>query len=198
MGRDPDLKGTSDLNSAKARLRTLRNRAVNARRGLSHVHPTAYVHPSARVRRDLHAAEFAYVGPESWLDPGVELGRYAMLAPRVAIVGDDHVWDIPGVPVQFSGRPPQSRTVIGDDAWIGYGAIVRRGLHVGRGAIVAAGAVLTHDVGDFEVVGGVPARLLRMRFSDASDQAAHTEMLEGPTVGARFTSRLPLMPGSSN
>jgi phosphonate metabolism protein (transferase hexapeptide repeat family) len=56
---------------------------------------------------------------------------------------------------------------IGHDVWIGHGAIVLPGVTIGNGAIVAAGAVVTKPVGDYEIVGGVPAKLIRRRFPEA-------------------------------
>ena len=53
--------------------------------------------------------------------------------------------------------------VIGDEAWLGANAVVLRGVRIGRGAIVGANSVVTRDVPDYAIVGGVPARLLRMR-----------------------------------
>jgi hypothetical protein len=54
---------------------------------------------------------------------------------------------------------------IGHDVWIGAGAQVMAGITVGNGAVVAAGAVVTRDVAPYQVVAGVPARFLRMRFN---------------------------------
>ncbi len=62
--------------------------------------------------------------------------------------------------------PIPDKTVIGHDVWIGAGAQIRRGLTVGDGAIVAAHALVTHDVPPYAVVVGQPARVLRMRFTD--------------------------------
>jgi len=61
---------------------------------------------------------------------------------------------------------PQKQTTIGADCWIGQGAKIIAGVHIGTGAIVGAGAVVTRDVAPYAVVGGVPARLIRMRFTD--------------------------------
>ena len=54
---------------------------------------------------------------------------------------------------------------IGNDVWIGYGVTVMQGVHIGDGAIVAAGSVVTKDVEPYSIVGGVPAKLIRYRFS---------------------------------
>ena len=54
--------------------------------------------------------------------------------------------------------------VIEDDVWIGYGAIILSGVHIGQGAVVSAGAVVTHDVEPYSIVGGVPAQIIRNRF----------------------------------
>lgn len=56
---------------------------------------------------------------------------------------------------------------LGNDVWIGVNAIVLEGVSIGDGAVIAAGAVVTRDVAPYAVVGGVPAKLIRYRFSDA-------------------------------
>lgn len=54
--------------------------------------------------------------------------------------------------------------LIDDDVWIGYGATIMSGVHIGQGAVVAAGAVVTHDVPPYAIVGGVPAKVIKYRF----------------------------------
>lgn len=55
---------------------------------------------------------------------------------------------------------------IGHDAWIGHGAIILPGRHVGIGAVIAAGAVVTKDVAPYTIVAGTPARVVKRRFSE--------------------------------
>lgn len=61
-------------------------------------------------------------------------------------------------------------TIIGNDVWIGKGAYIKAGIKVGDGAIIGMGAVVTSDVPDYAIVGGVPARVIRMRFTEEQIQ----------------------------
>ena len=166
-------------------LRAARGRATAAVKGLHGVHPTASVHRSASTPRDLVADEYAFIGPQCSIAPMTRVGAYTMLAPKVAIVGGDHVWDVVGTPIQFTGRPEQLPTVIGRDAWIGYGAIVSRGVSIGEGSIVGAGSVVTRDVPPYEIWAGVPARKLRDRFTP-EERAKHRAALDRGGIPPRF------------
>ena len=127
------------------------------------------------------AGDFVYIGPHSQLPPRVHIGHYSSLSARVAIVGSDHHYDKPGVPVVFSGRPSSRITTIGLDVLIGHGAILLRGITIGNGAVVGAGAIVTKDVPPYAIVVGVPAKVLRYRF-DERERAIHEEMLAQPTT----------------
>lgn len=52
---------------------------------------------------------------------------------------------------------------VDDDVWIGGGSVILSGVHIGKGAIIAAGAVVNKDVPDYAIVGGIPARVLKYR-----------------------------------
>jgi virginiamycin A acetyltransferase len=64
----------------------------------------------------------------------------------------------------ITGLPSRGDTVVGNDVWLGYGAMVMPGVRIGHGAIVASGAVVVDDVPDYGIVGGNPATLIRTRF----------------------------------
>jgi phosphonate metabolism protein (transferase hexapeptide repeat family) len=65
----------------------------------------------------------------------------------------------------FRERRLMKKVVVGHDVWIGHGAIVLPGITIGNGAVIAAGSVVTSDVTPYDIVAGVPARLLRKRFA---------------------------------
>src|SRR5690606_34153345 len=67
----------------------------------------------------------------------------------------------------FRQRRMDKPVTIGNDVWIGHGAVIMPGITIGDGAVIAANAVVTKDVPPYIVVGGVPARALRPRFPDA-------------------------------
>jgi virginiamycin A acetyltransferase len=59
-------------------------------------------------------------------------------------------------------------TVVGNDVWIGYNATIMPGVKIGHGAIVGSKAVVTKDVSSYSIVGGNPAKVIRMRFDEAT------------------------------
>ena len=107
-------------------------------------------------------------GPGCVIECDAEIGDSVLLARNVALVGrDDHRFNIPGETIWDSGRGDKFITHIGNDVWIGHGAIILSGVTIGNGAIIAAGAVVTCDVPEYAIFGGNPAKLLKMRFSEA-------------------------------
>ncbi|MGW5112535.1 CatB-related O-acetyltransferase [Nocardia sp. NPDC004123] len=62
--------------------------------------------------------------------------------------------------------PSRGDTVVGNDVWIGYNSLIMPGVHIGDGAIIATGAVVTSDVPPYTIVGGNPAQVVKQRFPD--------------------------------
>lgn len=96
----------------------------------------------------------------------VRIGNSVLIASEVAFINsDDHRYDVIGRTMWDSGRGDAHEIVVEDDVWIGYGAIVMAPAHIGTGSIVAAGSVVKGRVEPYSIVGGVPAKLIRRRFT---------------------------------
>jgi acetyltransferase-like isoleucine patch superfamily enzyme len=92
----------------------------------------------------------------------VSIGRECIIADRVMMIDFDHGMVEVERPIRNQGI--YKRDVdIGNNVWIGYGACILRGVEVGDNSVIGTSAVVTADVPDNAVVGGVPARLIRMR-----------------------------------
>lgn len=102
------------------------------------------------------------------------IGSYCSIASEATFIinGDHNVNTISTYPYMVSLLKSQKieaiskgNIVVDDDVWIGYRAIILSGVHIGQGAVVAAGAVVTEDVPPYAIVGGVPAKIIKYRFS---------------------------------
>lgn len=129
--------------------------------------------------KDLHADAFSFIGPHCTVYPKVSIGRFSLLANHVAIIGGDHIYKKAGVPTIYAGRDLEKPTEIGQDVWIGANSIIMTGVKIGDGAIVAAGSVVTKDVAPYTIVGGVPAKYIKDRFTEKQRQQ-HQLMLSRP------------------
>ena len=92
----------------------------------------------------------------------VSIGRECVIADRVMLIDFDHGMVEVERPIRLQGIYKRDVRV-GNNVWIGYGACVLRGVTVGDNAVIGTNAVVTRDVPANAVVGGVPARLIRMR-----------------------------------
>jgi acetyltransferase-like isoleucine patch superfamily enzyme len=124
-----------------------------------------------------------YIGKHVHIEANCEIGDYCLLANRVAIIGrHDHDFAAVGYPMRYapwigSKRLPSpyidEKAVIESDVWLGYGVTVLTGTTVGRGAVVAAGSVVTKDIAPYAIAAGVPARVIGQRFTDEATIARH-------------------------
>jgi len=92
----------------------------------------------------------------------VEIGRECIVADRVMLIDFDHGAVETERPIRAQGIYKRD-VKVGHNVWIGYGVSILRGATVGDNAIIGTGSVITKDVPDNAVVGGAPARVLRMR-----------------------------------
>lgn len=124
-----------------------------------------------------------YIGRYSQIECDAEIGHDVVFANCVALVGRyDHHFQQIGTPIRrasqirdadYSWKGLDSRVTIGNDVWVGYGAIILSGVDIGDGSIVAAGSVVTKDVPPYSIVGGNPCRVVAQRFQNPSEIAEH-------------------------
>jgi acetyltransferase-like isoleucine patch superfamily enzyme len=98
----------------------------------------------------------------------VTVGNDVRIGHRTSIVSSDHVFDDRNVPIHKQGLV-SGPVRIGSDVFIGCNATILRGVTIGDGAVVAAGAVVMDDVPEYTVVGGVPAKPIGMRGTGPSE-----------------------------
>ncbi len=119
-------------------------------------------------------------------DAPLTIGRKVLFGPRPTIITGDHRIDLVGkyiTDVTVADKtvdgvnPFDQPVVIEDDVWCGANVTILKGVTIGRGSVVAAGAVVTKSFPPYSIIGGVPARLLRMRFTE-DEIAEHERRLQ--------------------
>ncbi len=98
------------------------------------------------------------------------IGRYCSIANNVSIGIGEHKIKRVSTSSLFYKRPFETLTekdcIIGDDVWIGSNVVVRRGVTIGNGAVIGANAFVNKNVKPYEIVGGIPAKHIKMRFNE--------------------------------
>jgi acetyltransferase-like isoleucine patch superfamily enzyme len=92
----------------------------------------------------------------------IHIGSDVQVAPNCAFYPYNHGM-APDVPMVKQPLQSKGGITIEDGAWLGVGVIVLDGVRIGKGAVIGAGSLVTHDVPDNAIVGGVPAQIIRMR-----------------------------------
>lgn len=156
----------------------------------------AYLEPPVRFQGRFRFSHRTRIGAFTYFYEGTahrcaSIGRYCSVATGVRIGDRDHPTDwLSSSPFQYqTSRFAFSRMAdsydhiakrsgpytfdndgprIGNDVWIGARVTILRGLTIGDGAVVAASAIVTKDVPPYAIVGGVPARIIRFRFDEAT------------------------------
>lgn len=86
-----------------------------------------------------------------------------LMGPEVVIYSSMHAYDDLNIPIMMQGAKEIKPVTIGNDVWVGLRAVIMPGVKIGNHVIIGSGAVVTHDVPDYAVVGGVPAKVIRYR-----------------------------------
>ncbi len=101
-------------------------------------------------------------GDRDTRDGRIVIGNHVRIAPFVQMIAGNHNFADLGRPIAAQGLT-HAPIIIEDDVWVAGRVIITAGVTIGRGSILAAGAVVTKDVPPFSIMGGVPAKLIRRR-----------------------------------
>lgn len=138
------------------------------------------IYKYARVR-SVALGDYSYIARDSQVHHA-RIGKFTCIGPQVLMGLGEHpsesyvsshpmfystIGQANPVIVEENKFNEYVTTHVGHDVWIGARAIIKSGITIGDGAIVAAGAVVTKDVAPYSIVGGVPARHIRYRFTES-------------------------------
>lgn len=136
------------------------------------------VAPGSRIGR------YAYLGEGFECHGPLVVGDLCMIAAGMKVVGADHLYDQVGRPSRLAfPDTPRPLTIIEADVFAGQRVTVMEGVRLGRGSVIGSGSVVTKDVAPYTVVAGVPARVIKRRYSEA-DEAIHRRIVE-PAAATR-------------
>lgn len=161
-------------NKNKYRGRTILSHAIssNVKLGIP-----CSIHQNVVLENGVQIGNYSYVNNYTRIGKDVSIGNFCSISYNCQIGMSEHPTNfISTSPYTFgkenlfnepiSWEDFNKEVIIGNDVWIGSNAVVMQGVNIGDGAIVAAGAVVTKDVKAYSIVGGVPSKQIKMRFSE--------------------------------
>ena len=151
--------------------------AVVYKRAMRHCGKGVYIRP---MSSDIKGVENLSVGDGTSIPKGsviyctdapLTIGRKVVFGPRPTIITGDHRIDIIGkhiIDVTVEVQLPENDmpVQIEDGVWVSANVTIRKGVTIGRGSVVAAGAVVTRSCPPYSIIGGVPAKIIRARFTN--------------------------------
>lgn len=124
---------------------------------------------TTNIDRFSKVGRYCYIGKNVHITKSC-IGNYTSIANNVSIGQGEHATDLVSTSSIFYKNEYDELTkehcIIGNDVWIGVGAVILRGVKIGDGAIIGANAVVTKNIPDFCIAVGIPARVLRKRLPD--------------------------------
>lgn len=128
------------------------------------------------AKKSITIGDNFYIGRYSQIECDACIGNNVIMGNNVSLVGKyDHNFLQVGTPIRLASQIRDddynwlglnSKIIIEDDVWIGYGAIIMSGTTIGEGSIVAAGSVVTKDIAGYSIVAGNPAKFIKKRFTE--------------------------------
>ena len=130
---------------------------------LNHCGTNVNIEKGAQFSSDISLGDNSGIGVNALISSKVTIGNDVMMGPDCIILTSNHGMDRKDVPMWQQPSSKPKPVVIDDDVWIGARVIILPGVHIGSGSVIGAGSVVTKDVAPGSIVGGNPAKLIRMR-----------------------------------
>lgn len=157
------------------------------KRAMKHCGRHVYLRPSSCNIKGLHnlsIGDYSSIPKDSTFfcsKAELIIGKKVVIGPRPTIITGDHRVDVLGIYIMDSLEklPDNDQpVVIEDDVWLGSNVTILKGVTIGHGSVVAAGAVVTKSCPPYSIIGGVPAKLIKRRFTDAQIVQHEAMMIE--------------------
>ena len=140
---------------------------------LKHCGKKVNIEKGASFSTKTSLGDYSGIGINARINGTCTIGNYVMMGTDVVVITRNHSFDRTDIPMMHQGFGEERPVVIGNDVWIGDRVIIMPGVHIGDGSILAAGAVVTHDVPSYAVVAGVPAKIIKMRHCVLDDRGTN-------------------------
>ena len=138
-------------------------RNILARCFASGIDKTVNVENGAIFSSRVIVGEYSNIGIDAFIQGKTTIGKYVMMGPECIIYTFNHETGRIDIPMCEQGFREEREVIIDDDVWIGARVIILPGVHIGKGAIIGAGAVVAKDVPDYSVAVGNPATIVKKR-----------------------------------
>lgn len=130
---------------------------------LAHCGVKVNIEHNAMFSSRVSLGDYSGIGVNAKIYGTCTIGNYVMMGEDCTIISRNHRFERLDIPMMHQGFEEERPVHIGNDVWIGDKVTILPGVNIGNGSIIAAGSVVTHNVPDYGIVAGVPARLLRFR-----------------------------------
>lgn len=138
-------------------------RAYSASLFLQYVGDNVNIEKGAMITSTMEIGNNSGVGINAVIHGKVTIGEDVMMGPECVIYTTNHSFSRIDIPMNMQGFSEEKPVIIGSDVWIGGRVTILPGVHIGNGAVIGAGAVVTKNVPDYAIVGGNPAKVIRYR-----------------------------------
>lgn len=130
---------------------------------LRHCGTNVNIEKGAQFSAEVSLGDNSGIGVNAQISSEVTIGNDVMMGPYCFIYTSNHRMDRADIPMWRQGFTEAKPVVIEDDVWIGARVTILPGVHIGRGSVIGAGAVVTKSVPAYSIVGGNPAKVLKYR-----------------------------------